>query len=555
MKKITLLAAALLSGLLSQAQSFSALYAFDSVKVTSGTTDPTPVPTATGVTFGSFSATGTPVNPNATFRFSFTDWATGATPGSDVYAAHTGLINTAEYYEVTVSPAATYSVTITDITFRVQRSGTGIRTYAVRSSADAYTTNLPASINPANTNLSVQAGDIFYWNLDATTTGQDGSTITLSGPSFTNITSPVTFRFYGWNAEGITGTFSIDNVTINGSVMAPATLTADFTASTVCQGDSTVFTNQSSGPNPIVSTVWDFGDGSSPSSLENPSHLYAAAGNYEVTLTVIDNMANTNTFSDSITVYALPVADFSAPWENCGGIAQFYDSSEVADGTITSWLWDFGDPATGTNNAATIPNPTHTFSGAGDFTVTLTVASSNGCTNMISGIVSNSIVEAFMTTVEMADSVTFTGSVTGGTSPYTYALDFGDGSAISTVSDTVHHYADGTYTACLTITDANGCSDSTCTTFTILTTGISKIIATSIRISPNPSADGLFILNAGTLIEGTITVYNIIGKTIVTKQITEGRNMIDLSAEANGSYFVHIKTDKEVITKKIILNK
>ncbi len=236
-KKITLLLAiATVSATITVAQSFTALYTFDSVKapatipvviIGSGLVDPTPVPTATGVTFGSFSATGTPANPNSSFRFNFTGWALDpTTPFDDVYASLTGAINTSEYYEVTVTPSPGFTITLSNITFKIQRSGTGIRTYAVRSSVDNFITNLSASISPANTKLSVQTGDVFFWNLDSTTTGQTGSTITLSGSGFTNITSPITFGFYGWNAEATGGTFSIDDVTFTGSASGATAVTA-----------------------------------------------------------------------------------------------------------------------------------------------------------------------------------------------------------------------------------------------------------------------------------------------------------------------------------------
>ena len=192
-------------------QSFSATYPFTSVTTLSGLTDPTTVPTATGATFGSFTAVGqTATNPNATGRFSFTGQPTGATNASDVF---TGSISTTQYYEVTITPAAGYSLDLNSITFTLQRSGTGIRQYAVRSSLD-FTTNLPASISPPNTDLSVVATNIFQVS-DLTTSAETGSTITL-GAAYDALTSPVAFRFYGWNAEAGTGTFSIDDVVING---------------------------------------------------------------------------------------------------------------------------------------------------------------------------------------------------------------------------------------------------------------------------------------------------------------------------------------------------
>lgn len=213
MRKFYVLAVLLVSvNFLANSQSFTATYDFANVTTTSGTTDPTPVPVVSGLSFGSFTATGTPVNPNATGRFSFTDWSLGATNGSDVF---TGGIVTSEYYQVTITPNANVTLDVNSITFTIQRSGTGVRQYSVRGSVDAFGSNLPASISPANANLSVVPTNIFQIT-DPTTSAQNGSTITLDA-TYDNLTSAVTFRFYGYNAEATGGTFSIDNVVINGT--------------------------------------------------------------------------------------------------------------------------------------------------------------------------------------------------------------------------------------------------------------------------------------------------------------------------------------------------
>jgi hypothetical protein len=202
--------------LLGRGQAFTGTYSFASVTTSTGTTDPTPVPTATGVTFGSFSAVGTPANPNAGNRFSFTNWPLGATDASDAFA---GNINPGEYYSVTLTPQAGFVLSFSTITFTLQRTGTGVRQYVVRSSADNYTANLPASIAPANANLGVVSGTIFQVT-DPTITAQPGSTVTLGGTGYTNVSSPITFRFYGFNAEAASGTFSIDDVKITGTATA-----------------------------------------------------------------------------------------------------------------------------------------------------------------------------------------------------------------------------------------------------------------------------------------------------------------------------------------------
>ena len=207
-------------------QSFSSIYDF--VGITMGTVnpDPTPVPVSNGLTFGSFNATNNLTPTIGTIgRFNFSNWDTGATNTLNTF---TGVINTNKYYQVTISPQPGYNIDINTISFTIQRSATGIRQYSVRSSLDNYTTNLPASISTTNINLSVVSTNIFQIS-DTTTSLNNGSLITL-GSNYNILTSPITFRFYSWNSEATTGTFSIDNVRFNG-------------VATTCSGGSTIWTS------------------------------------------------------------------------------------------------------------------------------------------------------------------------------------------------------------------------------------------------------------------------------------------------------------------------
>ncbi|NIM11614.1 MAG: PKD domain-containing protein, partial [Candidatus Aminicenantes bacterium] len=59
----------------------------------------------------------------------------------------------------------------------------------------------------------------------------------------------------------------------------------------------------------------------------------------------------------------------------------FTDTS-TDDGTIVSWLWDFGD-----GNTSTEQNPTHTYAADGTYTVTLTVTDDDSLTDSVSKII------------------------------------------------------------------------------------------------------------------------------------------------------------------------
>jgi hypothetical protein len=190
----------------------AATYDFGSVTTTSGLTDPTPVPTVAGITFGSFIAnnvggfvTLTTPDPAAAGNFAFNNWPVGTNLA-------TSTLDLTKYEEVTITPGNLLD--LSKITFRFMRTGSNdARQASVRSSLDNYTANLPASISPANGNLSVVLTNVFQ--ISTTILNQDGCTITL-GPEFSNMTAPLKFRIYGFNCPAGTGNFGVDNVVFTG---------------------------------------------------------------------------------------------------------------------------------------------------------------------------------------------------------------------------------------------------------------------------------------------------------------------------------------------------
>src|SRR5207244_945940 len=171
------------------------------------------------------------------------------------------------------------------------------------------------------------------------------------------------------NSAYTVGSPNSATVTIADNDSAPPT--ADFTANTTSgQAPLAVqFTDRSSGS--ITSRDWDFGDGSSHSSTQSPSHTYNNAGDYTVTLKVTGS-GGSNSKSLAIHVTAPPpTADFTAnPTSgNAPCAVQFTDKSS---GSITSWDWNFGDGS----SHSSAQSPSHTYNTAGSYTVTLTVSGS-----------------------------------------------------------------------------------------------------------------------------------------------------------------------------------
>lgn len=210
------------SGIFANAQSFTATYSFAATTTLSGMTDPSTPPVVTGITFGSFAAVGTGTANASAGRFSFNNWPIATLSGSTSatsYSAMGGTINLGAYYGVTVSPDAGNTVTLDSVVFSSRRTSTGPRSFAVRSSVDAYGANIPASV-PTSTLLSIAGTDEFFYTVDAATTSNYnlGNKVTTSATGFIGFSSPITFRFYAWNAEQLTGNFGIDDVSFYGTV-------------------------------------------------------------------------------------------------------------------------------------------------------------------------------------------------------------------------------------------------------------------------------------------------------------------------------------------------
>jgi PKD repeat protein len=142
-------------------------------------------------------------------------------------------------------------------------------------------------------------------------------------------------------------------------------------------GLTVAFSDRSSG-NP-ASWSWNFGDcPQNPSCTNtkdaNPTHVYSTGGTYTVSLTVA-NSGGQATATKFVTVSGgtPPRALFST--QTSGLTVIFTDRSS---GNPTGWAWNFGDCPRNPSCSSADQNPTHTYSAAGTYTVTLTASNSAG---------------------------------------------------------------------------------------------------------------------------------------------------------------------------------
>ncbi|MEJ0101219.1 MAG: PKD domain-containing protein [Bacteroidota bacterium] len=248
-------------------------------------------------------------------------------------------------------------------------------------------------------------------------------------------------------------------------LISQAQLKADFTPdkSNGCAPLTIKFTNTTKGASANAIYEWDFNNGNT-SLLKDPGAVFLEAKSYTVRLTVRDGN-KTSSVTQTCIVYKKPIVDFAASLQKgCVPFpVNFTANASAGDGSISGYLWDFGDGFTG-QTSNTIIN--HTYTAKRIPAISLSVTNSYGCQSTLVKENILSVLEAldvsFSTDKKVLcsinDAAQFINKTTGpGTLTYTW--DFGDGQT-STSPEPSHIYnSKGTYPVKLMATSSEGCKD------------------------------------------------------------------------------------------------
>ncbi len=246
-----------------------------------------------------------------------------------------------------------------------------------------------------------------------------------------------------------------------GSAQLQANFTVDKTGG--CSPLNVKFTNTTTGASGAVTWQWNLGN-SNTSTLKDPGATYFTEKTYTVTLTAKDGAA-TSTKTIDVTVYKKPTVDFTlTPAKGCAPLnVSFTANATPGDGTLASYLWDFGDGIT--QQGSNFNSISHTYTLPQNPPVTLNVTNSYGCYTTITKSNVVEVVKAVQASFTAStnflcnagESVTFTNTSTG-SGTLTYSWDFGDGKT-STQQSPVHVYDNkGAFYTTLTVTSSDGCS-------------------------------------------------------------------------------------------------
>ena len=250
-----------------------------------------------------------------------------------------------------------------------------------------------------------------------------------------------------WGDQSIND-FCIEGTTPQGEAPVASFTIQDNTICRTVQNDYTSTSTQSP-----TSYSWSF-EGGSPatSTQQNPQNIsYAAAGTYDITLTVTNSFgSDTYVCANCVTVQADPIVTLSATNPGCGA---------QANGSITSSVSGTGPFTYSWSNGAATANLTNL--AAGNYSVTVT--SAQGCTGTASTALTN---PSGMNVTGTVQNVSCAGSangsisltVSGGTGNKTYQWNNGATTANLT------NISAGAYS--VTVTDAAGCTASSSYTVT-----------------------------------------------------------------------------------------
>lgn len=298
-----------------------------------------------------------------------------------------------------------------------------------------------------------QTGYSYTWS---SANGISDSTVGNPIFSMTNTTGSIITQTYIVEIQDDDQCIGYDTVNIS---VLPAAV-ASFTYNNVCIGSPMQFTdNTSTSVGNIVSWSWDFGNGN-VSTLQNPSYLYGSVGAYPVTLVITTDSGCTASFTDTVNVVELPVANFSADSVCLGITTTFTDNSTFNSlGNITQRSWYFGDGDSLIGNSL---NPTHTYDTSGTFTTQLIIDYSIGCSDTFTKqiVVHPLPVVDFVAIDSVCDGVAvafFDSSTVESGNIVAWSWDFGN-SASSTLQNPTHIFPNsGLHIVTLTCTSDNGC--------------------------------------------------------------------------------------------------
>lgn len=296
----------------------------------------------------------------------------------------------------------------------------------------------------------------------------------------------------------------------------------------------------------LLTYTWDFGDGNNGSGV-TPTHVYAAAGTYVVTLTATDSCNQSVDLVDTIQVCEeLNIANVTYT-QSAFDIN--FSASNVTG--ADSAFWTYGD-----GNSGGGLNATNTYASSGNFQVNVSVF--NACGKQKDS--------TFFITVCVQPTATFSAKIlsaggsgmqvqfdgTNSTGGNSYSWNFGDGNTNTTSNYPLHTYAVSSTSYVVSLTVFNTCGDSD-TYSSVLgdALGEDEYTLFNLRVFPNP-ANGFITIQSDAGMQGTISLIDALGRLVVEMNCdgmsSQAIDVRDLSA---GSYVLRVLNNGQLFQERV----
>ncbi len=277
----------------------------------------------------------------------------------------------------------------------------------------------------------------------------DGDTSSLQNPNKVYTAGTYTARLIVTTNFGCTDSSS-KSITIHPKPLA------GYDVQDICFGFVSNFIDTSSVSTGSINNYdWDFNDGFT-SSVQNPNHTYSTFGTYNIRLIVTTDRNCRDTITQPLTIHPKPLAKFDVPPSCLADSTAFSDSSTVATGSITTWIWNFGD-----GDTSSTQNPIHLYPSDGTYTGKLIVVTDNGCRDSTTNpvLVRPMPVVGFNgDTIECINqNIFYTNTSTGA---FRYHWDYGDGDTSNGIVGVNMFTTPGFYKVALMGSTVFGCQDS-----------------------------------------------------------------------------------------------
>jgi len=320
------------------------------------------------------------------------DAAASSAPGSQTIASYTwdfgdnsatgSGVNPSHAY----SAAGTYTVALTvkssgGLSNTVTKSVTVTAPHAAPVAKFTSTVSGLSTSFDSSTSLTSDGATLtgYAWNFG------DGTTSTLAQPTHVYPTAGTyTVSLSVTDSRSATSSAVAADVVVTHAAPVAAftpttsglTVNVDGSASTAADGAT-------------ISYDWDWGDGSAHGTGATSSHTYAAAGTFQVSLTIADSAGSSApAVAKAVSVtHAAPVAAFTTS-ASFLSVSANATGSKAFDGATLSYDWNWGD---GSAHGSGV-TPSHAYASAGTFTITLTATDSLGASAVSTGQVAVSTV-------------------------------------------------------------------------------------------------------------------------------------------------------------------